>query len=305
MRNRKICIVGYGEHVKNTIIPSLNLKKKNIKIITRKKNCSFFSFPDIKSATKQLTKDYIFFNSTPPKDHFITSKLILNSGFNLIVEKPLCTHLKQLRHLHQIARKNRVIIFESMMFFYSKQFTLLKKILKRKDIKEININFSIPRVRKNTFRTEKNLESSILYDMGCYPFSLISYFRFNSNNYKVFYKTKNKRLSFIKTTFLSKKIKFQVIIAIYKTYQNYVQIIFKNNSQYYLDYFFYGKTIQKNNYFLSSSKRKNLIKINEKNLFKSIFSFSDKKLIELSNSQYLIVKRYLNSLDQIKKKIKL
>ena len=305
MRNRKICIVGYGEHVKNTIIPSLNLKKKNIKIITRKKNCSFISFPDIKSAIKQLTKDYIFFNSTPPKDHFSTSKLILNSGFNLIVEKPLCTHLKQLKQLNQIARKNRVFIFESMMFFYSKQFTLLKKILKRKGIKEININFSIPRVRKNTFRTEKNFESSILYDMGCYPFSLISYFRFNSNNYKVFYKTKNGRLSFIKTIFLSKKIKFEVIIAIYKTYQNYVQILFKNNSQYYLDYFFYGKTIKKNNYFLSSSKQKHLIKINEKNLFKSIFSFSDKKLKELSNSQYLIVKRYLNSLDQIRKKIKL
>ena len=115
MKNRKICIVGYGRHVKNTIIPSLNSKPQLIKIVTQKKIDCYETFSNIKSAVKKLPKDYIFFNSTPPKFHYLTSKLILNSGFNLIVEKPLCINVNQLNQLYRIARKKKLFIFENMM----------------------------------------------------------------------------------------------------------------------------------------------------------------------------------------------
>jgi len=105
MKNRKICIVGYGNHVKNTIIPSLNSKPQFIKIVTQKKIDFYETFSNIQSAVKKLSKDYIFFNSTPPRFHYLTSKLILNSGFNLIVEKPLCINVNQLNQLYRIAKK--------------------------------------------------------------------------------------------------------------------------------------------------------------------------------------------------------
>ena len=38
MNKKKICIVGYGAHTRNTIIPSLNLNRKNVKIVTKKKS---------------------------------------------------------------------------------------------------------------------------------------------------------------------------------------------------------------------------------------------------------------------------
>lgn len=303
MKNRKICIVGYGEHVRRTIIPSLNIKSEDLKIITKKKIKFCETFSQIKTALKILPKDYIFFNSTPPRVHYSTSKLILNSGFNLIVEKPLCVNLNQLNQLYQIAKKKKVFVFESMMYFYSKQFSLFKRLVTRKNIDKININFSIPRIRKKTFRSEKNLESSILFDMGCYPISLISYFKFNSNNCEVSYKKKNKTLSFLKINFLSRKIKFNIIIAIYRKYKNFVKIYFKNNTIYHLDHFFYGKKIQKINVLKSVNDNVNLSKINEENLFKILFNFSNKKLTRLSKSQYLITKRYLKSLNQIKKKL--
>lgn len=44
MKIKKICIVGYGSHVKNTIIPSLDLKNINIKIITKKKSIILIHF---------------------------------------------------------------------------------------------------------------------------------------------------------------------------------------------------------------------------------------------------------------------
>ena len=255
MKNRKICIVGYGRHVKNTIIPSLNSKPQLIKIVTQKKIDCYETFSNIKSAVKKLPKDYIFFNSTPPKFHYLTSKLILNSGFNLIVEKPLCINVNQLNQLYRIARKKKLFIFENMMYFYSKQFTLLKKILKKKNIKKIDINFSIPRVIKKSFRSENNLESSILYDLGCYPFSLISYFKFNNDNFKVFFENKGNKLSFLKIFFLAKNIEFNIIVSVYKAYKNYIQITYKNKSSYHLDYFFYGKKIKILNYFCDSNKK--------------------------------------------------
>ena len=303
MKNRKICIIGYGNHVKNTIIPSLNSKPQFIKIVTQKKIDFYETFSNIQSAVKKLSKDYIFFNSTPPRFHYLTSKLILNSGFNLIVEKPLCINVNQLNQLYRIAKKKRLFIFENMMFFYSKQFALLKKILKKKDIKKIDINFSIPGVKKKSFRSENNLESSILYDLGCYPFSLISYFKFNNDNFKVFFKKKSDKLSLIKIFFLAKNIEFNITVAVYKVYKNYLQITYKNKSIYRLNYFFYGKKIQKINYFQSVNKKIEFFKINEENLFKNILKFSNEKLLKLFNFQYLIIKRYLISLNQIKKKL--
>jgi predicted dehydrogenase len=111
MQINKICIVGYGLHVKKTIIPSLNIQTKNIKIITKKIIDEFETFSSIHVALKELSKDYIFFNSTPPKFHYLISKLILSSGFNVIVEKPSCLKVNQLEKLNNIARKKKLFIF--------------------------------------------------------------------------------------------------------------------------------------------------------------------------------------------------
>ena len=134
-------------------------------------------------------------------------------------------------------------MFENMMYFYSTQFILLKKLLRKKNIKEIHMNFSIPKFNKDTFRKHNSLDSSIIFDMGCYPFSLVSYFGFNKNTYKIQYTTKNKKINYIEILFRSKKIKFKITLAIYVAYKNYVKVIYKNNSYYQLNHFFYGKKI--------------------------------------------------------------
>lgn len=305
MKMKKICIVGYGSHVKNTIIPSLNLKDKNIKIVTKKDIDDFETISNLRLALKKLPKDYIFFNSTPPKFHYSISKLILSSGFNIIVEKPLCININQLKKLNGIAKKKGLFIFENMMYLYSSQFKIFRKLLNKKKTKEIEINFSIPNFSKKSFRNGNKLESSLLYDMGCYPFSLLSYFGFNSKNYKVFYKSKNKKINLIKILFNSKNIKFKITVAIFKAYENYVKVRFIDNSYYQMNHFFYGKKKNKINYFYELNKKVKIIKINEENIFKSIFNYSNQKLLKLSRIQFFVIKDYLFSLNQIKKLIKL
>tara|TARA_A100001015_G_scaffold319201_1_gene441381 strand:- start:672 stop:1589 length:918 start_codon:yes stop_codon:yes gene_type:complete len=305
MKVKKICILGYGSHVKKTIIPSLDIKPKNIKIVTKKIIKDYETFTNIKLALKKLTKDYVFFNSTPPKYHFSTSKLILSSGFNIIIEKPICINKNQLIKLNDIAKKKRLFMFENMMYLYSKQFQIVKNLIKKKRIKKINIRFAIPDFSKTSFRTNNIPESSILYDMGCYPFSFISYFGFDNKNYKVSYKKKNKKIIFVKVLFNSKNIQFAISLAIYKSYENYIKIFFEDKSSFQFNHFFYGKKIQKLNYFVKSNKKVKILKIKEENLFKKIFSQSKEKLLKISDSHYKVTKNYLISLSRIKKYIKL
>ena len=65
------------------------------------------------------------------------------------------------------------------------------------------------------------------------------------------------------------------------------------------------KKKNKINYFYELNKKVKIIKINEENIFKSIFNYSNQKLLKLSRIQFFVIKDYLFSLNQIKKHIKL
>ena len=210
MKIKKVCIVGYGPHVEKTIIPSLSLKKKNIKIISSKPVIKNFDiFPNIKTALKKINKEHIIFNATPPNLHFETSKLILNMGFNLIIEKPICLNPIQLSKLKMLSEKQGLFIFENMMYYYSEQFSTFKKyILDKKKIDSIKINFCLPNFNKDSFRSNTNLNSSLLYDVGCYPFSLISYLGFQMKDFNIRYRFQNKILNYLNIDFISKKLNF-------------------------------------------------------------------------------------------------
>ena len=305
MTIKKICFIGYGDHVKNTIIPSLSIKKENIKIVTKKLlSENFQTFKNIKSAIDNLDKNYVFFNSTPPKEHFLTSKLILNSGFNLIVEKPICVSNLQYSILKKIADKKGLFLFENMMYFFSKQFLILNKEIERLDqFKKIDIVFSIPNFNHNSFRKSYEIENSLLYDVGCYPISLISILGIKSTKLKLNFKKKKEILSDVKISTYFKKIKINIQISFFKKYKNFIKLINIDDTSLTLNHFFYGKKIKKENVIQKKNGMTKKIYIYEKNIFQDIFKFSKKKLFKLSNSNEKITKNYLKTLDVIKKRL--
>jgi hypothetical protein len=95
------------------------------------------------------------------------------------------------------------------------------------------------------------------------------------------------------------------MIAINQAYKNFVNIKYENNLNYNLNYFFYGKKIKKNNFFYKLNQKRKTFIIFDKNLFRTIINFSNKKLLNLSKKNIYITKKYLTSLNQIKKHIKL
>ena len=306
MKIKKVCIVGYGPHVEKTIIPSLSLKKRNIKIISSKIQIKNFDvFPNIKTALKKIGKDHIIFNATPPRLHFETSKLILNMGFNLIIEKPICLNTKQYTHLKILSKKQGLFIFENMMYFYSKQFSIFEKyILDKSKINSIKLNFLIPNFNKDSFRSSTSLNSSLLYDVGCYPFSLISYLGFEMKDFNIVYKFKNKILNYLKIDFTSKKIKFFVKIGFFYNYENFLELSYSDKKKIRFNYFFYGKKIIKKNEITLPNLKKKIFTVNDYNVFKKIFNLDIKKIVYLSKKQTNYNYTYLKMLNRIKKKIK-
>ena len=109
--------------------------------------------------------------------------------------------------------------------------------------------------------------------MGCYPFSLVSFFGFDSKKLKVVYKTKNKKLNHVKVNFICKKIKFEIIFSIFRKYENFIQVHFKDNSTYKLNHFFLWKKIQKKNYISRANKKKKFLKLMKKIYLKKFLAF--------------------------------
>ena len=286
--------------------PIFITKKKNIKIISSKPVIKNFDiFPNIKTALKKINKDYIIFNATPPNLHFETSKLILNMGFNLIIEKPICLNAIQLSKLKMLSEKQRLFIFENMMYYYSEQFTIFKKyILVKKKIDSIKINFCLPNFNKDSFRSNTNLNSSLLYDVGCYPFSLIAHLGFQMKDFNLRYRFQNKILNYLNVDFISKKIKFFVKVGFFNNYENFVEISYVDKTKVKFNYFFYGKKIKKKNEIISSNSKNSFFIVNDYNVFKKIFNFDLKKIDRLSKKQIIIAHGYLKMLNRIKKNIK-
>lgn len=307
MKIKKICIVGYGDHVKNTIIPSLSLNEKNIKIVTTKNiKSKFFIYKSLKLALKSLSKDFFFYNSTPPSIHYKLSKLILTNKFNLIVEKPICMNSSQLTKLKVLASNNNLILFENMMYFHSKQFNFFNKfIAKKNDFETFKINFTIPSFNKSSFRNNTDINSSLIYDVACYPFSLISFLGFKVGKFNTIINYKKDIISYLNIIFFSKNVKFDITVSFYNSYKNYCKIYFRDKSSIKFNYFFYGKKMVKKNILTLPNNKINILEINDLNAFSKIFNFKIDKLNNLSDNFFPLSKSYLDTLNRVKKNIKL
>ena len=304
MSINKICIVGYGAHTRNTLIPSFKkIKDKNLKIVSSKIIESKFQvFNNLKIAFKYLNNDYFFYNSTPPENHYNISKQILLNGYNLIVEKPICVNLLQLNKLIKLAKSRNLILIENMMYFYTKQFKKFSNVyFNNKQFKSLKINFCIPTFSKNTFRS-KNKSSILLFDVFCYPLSLLSFLNINLHKYDLFFKYRNNFLSTIILNLNYKGSLIKLEASFFKIYKNNVKITYHDNSYVDFEYFFYGKNKCKTTKFYKNKKFK-YEDLDDINSFSNILNFKNEDLKNLSRTSIDLSKIYIPNFGKIKKKL--
>lgn len=276
MIKNNFCVVGYGKHAKQKIIPELLKQKKIINgIVSKKKKLSFKNFKDVNEAATKLDKKNVFIICSPPHIHFGQAIKILKSGFNVFIEKPIFIKIQDLKKIIKLSNKKKLFFVEVMMFQYSKSFKNFLKFFenKKKIIKNIEITFTIPSYGNKTFRSENQKYSINLFDLGCYPIFLLNIL-FKNINFKIFdiknFNNKSKEVIFIKNI-NNKKIDIKIKIGVGSEYKNEIVIQLNNGKIYNYHPFFYGREgIRYLN--IKSKNEKKIYEFDEKNSFSNLFN---------------------------------
>lgn len=158
----KIGILGTGMIVKDllTIIHEFNFERMAILGTKQtqeetKTLASQYHIHDVFYDYDELLKSDIdtIYVALPNHLHFEFAKKALLHHKNVIIEKPMTSHSKELEELMDIADKQHVMIFEAMNIHYLPAFQSLKEnIQKVGNIKIVNFNYSQYSSRYNAFK---------------------------------------------------------------------------------------------------------------------------------------------------------
>lgn len=225
-------MVGYGRHAKNRIIPALKRNNQKISGIVSSSD-SFPSpdvvFSDIESSFNASSLDTVYILCSPPQIHFKQVLLILQSGRSVIIEKPAFLSLKEASLAIDLARQKDLDLIEAFMY---KHTILYKNFISfwdqyKPSVKNIYINFLIPDFPKSTFREKLPIFETILFDIGCYPISLLVELFENCINYQnlnISLESNDHISKIIKISMNINKIDILISVGIASSYQNNVEI---------------------------------------------------------------------------------
>jgi len=104
--------------------------------------------------------------------HFEWAKECILSGKHVMIEKSICTSLKETRELIKLSELKNVCVFENFMFQYNDQYKVIHELLKEGtigDIKLLKSSFGFPIFDPQTnIRYKRDLGGGALLDAGAY-----------------------------------------------------------------------------------------------------------------------------------------
>ena len=306
MRNiwENFCLVGYGKHSKSNLFPAMR-KYKKVYVVSSKCNITTNNqFYNLKDALNCLNNKTLFVLSNPPQVHFEMACEVISRGFDIMIEKPAFLTCQDANKISSIINYDKIVFFELLMFKFTKMFSKFKILWEnnKENVKAINIKFKIPEFPNNTFR-DKLGKKSCLYDIGCYPISLLRHILPFKNTYNInSFEYKNFQDQKLNISSIISNININIEIAVGKEYVNYVELIMEQNYSIKFDKFFYGKPGNKKIIF-NSNFNLNIENFFDNNAFEEIFKI-DKNFWLKSN--YLRFKQMIEvtkSLEDLSKKL--
>jgi predicted dehydrogenase len=177
-RFERFCVVGYGNHAQTKLIPALIANGQEIAgLVTRRPNAEvgFPIFRHLEDALAALSTATAFVIATPPQLHHGLAAAAIEAGVDVFVEKPAFLRKRELVAAANSAERTGALLIEMFMHRHTE---LNRRLLdwwrnQGQSVMEIDIDFLIPAIPSGTFREEASIDSSCLYDIGCYPISLL------------------------------------------------------------------------------------------------------------------------------------
>ena len=119
------CIVGFGNHAKTKLLPALlKLGKPILGVVSSKKdlNLPYKIFKTLNDALNKSNEKTIFVVSSPPQEHYMQVKLLLKFKKNILIEKPIFTHPREVKLIEQDLNNTNVFVAEMLMYKFTLQY---------------------------------------------------------------------------------------------------------------------------------------------------------------------------------------
>ena len=231
----KILILGYSDLVQRKIIPAIK-KFKNIKFdvasLSKNENKTGHDkwYTNYSSAINKSNAEVVYISLVNSK-HYKYALKALNKNKNVIIDKPICLRLSDTKKLLEIAKEKNLLLAEALVFSYHQQFKIIEKNIKRDQIliKNIIMQFCIPKPPKNNFKLSKKFGGGCFNDMAPYAAAIVRTF-FNSR--PIYYNHVAKNINGVNESFNlsvhSKNTNFFGIFSHNSEYKNDITLISKN-----------------------------------------------------------------------------
>ena len=290
----KILILGYSNIAKKRFINFFIDKKFIIYVASKsaKEKIPGISkqFNSYKEALFKSDADLVYI-SLPNSFHFKWAYKALSLGYHVVVDKPLCDTTFELNKLIKIAKQKKKLLAESIFFNYHKQFKKsLSLIEHKKNIKEILVNFTIPKPKKNTLLSSKKFKGGALMDMGPYAAAIARIFFYERiSSYKNYIK---KDIYDLITSFkILINYKSKIYSGLFKfggSYKNNLTII-TNKRSISLNRVFSPPFDQNLSLSIEDAKKKKKLLRLEKTIVLEIFLMKSKKILKIKNLAFILI----------------
>lgn len=182
----KILFLGYSNLIKGRIIPILN--RLNIEDFAIAKYAGQpwddneclkgrMLFDNYEDALNAFDGDIVYV-STVNSAHYEYAKKALESGFNVIIDKPATTTFQEAEELVDIAKAKDLLLAESTVYLMHPQFATIDGIMTANNDspKLLTVHFTMPPFQPDNFRYKKELGGGAMMDTLPYAISISRHF---------------------------------------------------------------------------------------------------------------------------------
>lgn len=181
-RPEGFCLVGVGGHARTKLIPAIAANGQALRGMVSQQSPDTLPpapvYPSIEAAVAALAGDTVFLIASPPHAHFRQAMAALGHGRDVLVEKPAFLTVEEVQSAMSEAARHKAVLVEGFMHRHTRLFRRLRDAWPAlaADVAAIRIAFIVPALPAATFRQSPEIGASTLYDIGCYPLSLLTDF---------------------------------------------------------------------------------------------------------------------------------
>jgi predicted dehydrogenase len=278
----KACVVGLGPHALTKLIPALQANDQEITAVVTSQKVPPVAgarlFARLDEACQALPSDVVFVVASPPIAHFVQAETILGSGHDVFIEKPAFATVKEVESIAEMCDRQGVVLLEGFMHRYTAAYERLIAYWRANagDIVALTSKFLIPEVRSGSFRDDPAIASSIVYDIGCYPVSLLVDLDSGAADLEIAdaVHAGNQARERIHVTGKSGRLDVDIEIGMADAYANWMELRRKSGETLRIHPFFYGRSGARTIVAADRSET-----IEEGNAFERMFRLSREDLV--------------------------